>query len=708
MKVGDRPGSVAVGDGSVWVANSGSGTVTRIDPGTSAVIDSVQVGTEPSGIAFGYGQLWVANGPDATVSRIDPGTNTEVQKIDVDSGPTGVAAGLGSVWVTNKLDDTVSRIDPATGKVSKTIDVGDGPTDIALGYGAVWVTNQHASTVSMIDPDTNTATNSVNVGNGPLGITTGGGAVWVANSLDETISRIDPESRSVEGTIPVGSGPGDVTWSDGALWVTNETDGTLSKVDADSTEVVDTVDIGASPAVTAVTAEGLWVAVRDDGTSHRGGTITILSFPLDSIDPGVAYVVNSSEIFNVTNDGLVGFKRTGGIEGATLVPNLATELPTPTDGGRTYTFQLRPNIRYSTGKHVTASDVRSSLERTLRLRVGATFYEAIRGASACTRSHCELSEGIITDDGAGTVAFHLEEPDPDFLYKLAMPFASVLPPNTPKAINGRSVPATGPYVIANYEPGRQLELVRNQHFREWSRAAKPAGYADEIVYRFDIKPRKGGSQLISGRADVVGGDDVGNRLEEITTRYPEQTLSTVDPATIFLSLNTRVRPFDDERVRRAVNFAVDREEVVDIWGGPNSASETCQVLPPNFPSYEPYCPYTSDPSADGEWKGPDLERARRLVAASGTRGMKVTVWALGSKFDRQLGDYLVSLLSDLGYASNLKSLGAQSITDRPRAQIGTHWLEGGLSFTLDFLRAAADVRQLQTAKRHQHELCGVL
>ena len=141
----------------------------------------------------------------------------------------------------------------------------------------------------------------------------------------------------------------------------------------------------------------------------------------------------------------------------------------------------------------------------------------------------------------GTVAFHLEEPDPDFLYKLAMPFASVLPPNTPKAINGRSVPATGPYVIANYEPGRQLELVRNPHFREWSPTAQPQGFADEIVDRFDVKPRKGGSLLISGRADVVG-DDVGNRLEEITTRYPEQTLSTVLPGTIFLSLNTRCPP----------------------------------------------------------------------------------------------------------------------------------------------------------------------
>jgi ABC-type transport system substrate-binding protein len=75
------------------------------------------------------------------------------------------------------------------------------------------------------------------------------------------------------------------------------------------------------------------------------------------------------------------------------------------------------------------------------------------------------------------------------------------------------------------------------------------------------------------------------RLEEITTRYPERSVSTVDQATWYMTLNTRVRPFDDERVRRAVNFAVDREEMVDIFGGPNLASETCQVLPPNFPSY---------------------------------------------------------------------------------------------------------------------------
>jgi peptide/nickel transport system substrate-binding protein len=123
-----------------------------------------------------------------------------------------------------------------------------------------------------------------------------------------------------------------------------------------------------------------------------------------------------------------------------------------------------------------------------------------------------------------------------------------------------------------------------------------------------------------------------------------------------------------------VNLAVDRAQIVNILGGPDSGQATCQFLPPNFPSYERYCPYTSDPSADGEWTGPDLERARRLIAASGTKGTKVTVWGLRSSL-REFYDYIVSLLTDLGYDVNQRLFGdfdqlLETVTDpRTRAQI---------------------------------------
>lgn len=424
--------------------------------------------------------------------------------------------------------------------------------------------------------------------------------------------------------------------------------------------------------MTAVTAEGLWVAVRDDGASHRGGTVTIDSSEPDSIDPGVSYDGTGWAILSVTNDGLVGFKRTGRVEGATLVPNLATELPTPTDGGMTYTFQLRPDVSYSTGAPVRASDVRASIERTLRFD-GAPgyFFEAIRGASACTSKHCDLSKGIAANDATGTVAFHLKVPDPDFLHQLATPFASILPAHTPKATGSHSVPATGPYVIANYEPGRQLELARNRHFEVWSNAAQPQGNVDEIVYRLAVNPRKALSLVSEGRADIAWDVVDG---EEIATRYPERAKLTVSPGTWHMSLNNRVPPFNDLSVRRAVNYAIDRERILDFFGGPNAARITCQVLPPGFPSYEPYCPYTSDPSADGEWKGPDLERARDLIAASGTKGMKVTAWFAGP--GPGMVDYFVSLLTDLGFVADFKVFGCpcapyfNTVGDsRTRAQI---------------------------------------
>ena len=103
--------------------------------------------------------------------------------------------------------------------------------------------------------------------------------------------------------------------------------------------------------------------------------------------------------------------------------------------------------------------------------------------------------------------------------------------------------------------------------------------------------------------------------------------SNPQPATIALFLNTRVPPFDSLDARRALNYAADRAAAVRVAGGPDVAQATCQILPPHFPGYRPYCPYSAAPRRDGSWKAPDLAKARALVAASGTRGMKVTFWS---------------------------------------------------------------------------------
>jgi peptide/nickel transport system substrate-binding protein len=140
----------------------------------------------------------------------------------------------------------------------------------------------------------------------------------------------------------------------------------------------------------------------------------------------------------------------------------------------------------------------------------------------------------------------------------------------------------------------------------------------------------------------------------VTTQHASQVREDPLPRTTFAFLNTRVPPFDDVRVRRAVSYAADRAAFARAVGGPDRAQPTCQVLPPNFPGYRPYCPFTLRPGPSGVWSHPDPPKARRLVAASGTRGAKVTVWIPANR--RPEGRLFVTLLSQLGYPARPKYL----------------------------------------------------
>jgi peptide/nickel transport system substrate-binding protein len=146
-------------------------------------------------------------------------------------------------------------------------------------------------------------------------------------------------------------------------------------------------------------------------------------------------------------------------------------------------------------------------------------------------------------------------------------------------------------------------------------------------------------------------------LTELQTRHASQLRVAVLPITDYITLNTDAPPFDDVRVRRALNYALDRQEIVRLYGGVELARLTCQVLPPNFPGFAPYCPYTRDPGDDGTWTAPNLSRARDLIAASDTTGMHVRIMELeGQRVPDDLGDYFVSLLESLGYETSLKSM----------------------------------------------------
>lgn len=636
----------------------------------------------PAGVAVAAGAVWVANSRDGIVSRIDPNTNTVVQTVPVGTNPTGVAAGAGAIWVANSGEQTISRIDPHSGRATK-LGVRAEPTEIAVGAGAVWMTSSSTRTVSQLDPRSGRVVDVIQVGGGPSGIAVGRGAVWVANSLDGTVSRIDPATAVVT-TIAVGNGPNAIAVDRRGVWVSEQFGGVVDRIDPDTRRVVKRIAVGNRPTGIALAGGRLWVGARASGAAHRGGTLLVLGGPegFDFLDPALAYSTGSSPFVAMIGDGLTAVQRAAGRDGTQIVPDLAVTLPRPQDGGRTYRFVLRRNIHYSTGGEVRARDVRPSFERLWKLppfrkwsSPGVLFFDDIVGAARCTRTPrtCDLSHGIVTDPGNdAVVSFHLTHEDPEFLHKLSLDFAYILPAGTPaRPADVRPVPATGPYMVASYRRNHRLVLTRNPRFREWSQAAQPDGYPDRIELRLDVALSRRVDAVLHGHADymggVLGGGVLPQRVPELLTQHAAQT--HVEPllTNIALFLNTRVAPFDDVRVRQALNYGIDRRAVVRAVGGPSAATPTCQILPPNFPGYVRYCPY----------EAPDLRTARRLVAASGTGGMRVTVWTV--KFLAPGARPIVALLRRLGYHAALKVIrngvtyGQRVYDSRTRAQAGMHY-----------------------------------
>jgi peptide/nickel transport system substrate-binding protein len=394
--------------------------------------------------------------------------------------------------------------------------------------------------------------------------------------------------------------------------------------------------------------------------AHKGGTFTILANASFGVaDPAQNYTLEEWQLLIDTHDGLTQFKRVGGVAGTKIVPDLATALPTPTDGGKTYVFHLRSGIKFSNGQPLKASDFVRTFERQFTVPGPTSFYSGIVGASKCKPKKCDLTTGVVADDSANTLTIHLTAADPEFFDKLALPFAYVVPGSTSPKLTGNNVPpGTGPYMWKSYDPNKAAVLVRNPYFHVWSADAQPAGYPNEIIEKYGLPISEEVTQVENGQADEVFDGDVipPDRLSELNgAQFKNQVHVNPLTADWYMALNTKRPPFNNVKARQAINFAADRAAYVKIGGGPSLAVPTCQILPPNFPGYAPYCPYTAG-SDHTKWTGPDIAKAKQLVQQSGTAGMKVVVNSTTDESGKALAAQMVSDLNKIGYKASSQLL----------------------------------------------------
>jgi peptide/nickel transport system substrate-binding protein len=393
---------------------------------------------------------------------------------------------------------------------------------------------------------------------------------------------------------------------------------------------------------------------------HRGGTLKLLAKAAGgTLDPQVNYTLQYWQLYQATYDGLLGFKKAGGDEAFKVVPDLAVAMPAITNGGKTWTFKLRKGIKFSNGQPVTVKDVVASFQRIFKVKspTSGGFYSGIVGAKACLAkpATCTLKGGVVGNPSTGTVTINLVAPDPEFKYKLSVPHASIVPASSPPNDAGtKLIPTTGPYYFASYNPNKQLVMKRNPYFKQWSKDAQPDGYPDEITQSFGLTVEAQITAIENGQADWTLEAPPADRLNEMGTKYAKQTYVNTLTAFWYAPMNTNLAPFDNVKARRAVNYAIDRNALVKIFGGPRLAQPSCQVLPPGFPGHQDYCPYTKNPGTT--WSAPDVAKAKQLVQQSGTKGAKVTVLSSDDEVNKAVAVYFQSVLNQIGYKASVKPI----------------------------------------------------
>jgi len=429
------------------------------------------------------------------------------------------------------------------------------------------------------------------------------------------------------------------------------------------------MSLGAAVAALALTAAACGGSSSSSNTStsqgaaHKGGTFTILANSAFGVaDPAQNYTLEQWQLLIDTHDGLVSFAKVGGVPGTKIVPDLATSIPAPTNGGKTYVFHIRHGIKFSNGQTLKPSDFVTTFERQFTVPGPTSFYSGIVGASKCSTKGCVLSkDGVIANDSAYTLTINLTAADPELMDQLALPFAMAVPANTSPKLTGNNVPpGTGPYMWKSYNPNTAAVLVRNPYFHVWSAQAQPAGYPNEIVEKYGLQVSDEVTQVQNGSAnEVFDGDQIpSDQLSQLnSTKYAGQVHVNTLTADWYFALNTSRPPFNNLLARQAINYAANRSAYVKIAGGPSLAVPTCQILPPNFPSYAADCPYTAG-SSHTKWTAPDIAKAKQLVQQSHTAGMKVVVDGTNDQVGKALVEQMVSDLNAIGYKASAQLLAA--------------------------------------------------
>jgi peptide/nickel transport system substrate-binding protein len=408
-----------------------------------------------------------------------------------------------------------------------------------------------------------------------------------------------------------------------------------------------------------------------EGGGKQGGTlnITYASFP-DYMDPQLSYTQEGWSAMGEVYIPLLTYKRAAGAEGAEVIPGLAKEMPKISNGGKTYTLFLRPGLKYSNGKPVKASDFPYAVERMFKVNSGGSpFYTTIVGAEKFAETKQGGIPGIKANDKTGEIQIELEKPRGTFTNELGLMFVAPVPKGTANEdLSASPPPGTGPYMITKSQPGRGWEYERNPYWEKANSKAMPelaSGNIDGAKVTVVRNPQTQVNDIEQGKFDYMENPPPADRYTEVKENF-EGTQFRIEPtiSTYYFWMNTQKPPFNDVKVRQAVNYAVDSAALERVYSG--QIKGTQQILPPGMPGYKKFELYPQD-----------MNKAKEMLKEANPSDMDITVWTDNESPNNEAGEYYEGVLKELGFNTKLKILNADNyftvIGNQSTPDLDTGW-----------------------------------
>jgi ABC-type transport system substrate-binding protein len=404
----------------------------------------------------------------------------------------------------------------------------------------------------------------------------------------------------------------------------------------------------------------------------QGGTM-VVTYKDDvvTLDPAIGYDWQNWSIIKSIFSGLMDYE-----PGTTnLVPDLAESYDISPDG-LTYVFKLRRGVKFHNGRELVAGDIKYSLERTINPKTqspGQGFFTMIKGFDDMAAGKTEQLEGVqVVDDH--TVKFELNRPDATFLHVLAINFAFAVPKEEIDKWGpdfGKHPVGTGAFMMKEWKLGQRLVLER---YKQYHKPGLP--HLDQVVFEFGQEPTVALMRLQRGEVDILGDGIPPARFVSIM-KDPEMSKLVVEGGQLhtgYVTMNVRMKPFDNVKVRKAVNMAVNKERICKIIN--NRAIPANQPLPPAMPGYDKnYKGYPYDPA-----------QAKALLAEAGyPEGFETELWAMNVDPNPRIAQSIQQDLAAIGIKVELKtqSQGPVIAAGGEPDQAPMIW-SGGMAWIADF------------------------